>query len=159
MADIFLKIPGVDGESQDEKHKDEMQIDSYHVGGTQPVFGHQGTGLGAGKAMVHDMQLTKHHCKASAMLFISMLNGKHFPEATLTVRKAGEFPLDYLIIKMEDVIVSSHNSKSDPAGGVGTEHFALHFSTIEFTYVPQNKDGSAGAKIVKKHDIVKNKSS
>ena len=158
-ADYFLKIDGLDGESQDDKHKNEIHIESFHLGVANHGSGHQGTGSGSGKAMVHDLHMTKQTDKASPNLFIACCNGKHFKDATLTVKKAGEHPHSYLIYKMDDVLISSFNSKSHPGGDIAQETLSLNFRKVEMSYVPQNKDGTAGAKIVKAYDVAANKAS
>jgi type VI secretion system secreted protein Hcp len=158
QVDNFLKIEGLDGESQDDKHKNEIHILSFHMGAANSGSGQINKGSGTGKVMVHDMQLTKYTDSSSPGLFIACCNGKHFDKATLTTRKAGENPHEYLIYTMEEVFVSSFNAASG-GGDHAKENFSLNFSKIEMAYVPQNKDGTAGAKIVKKHDIAANKSS
>jgi len=159
QADYFLKIDGIEGESLDDKHKDEIELLSYHFGGTNHGAGHSGTGSGSGKAMVHDMHVSKLADKSSPMLFQSCLNGKHFPKAVLTSRKAGENPLDYLVITMTNVFISSVQHAGKPQGDIGIEDVTLNFSKVEYKYTQQNKDGTAGAAITKTHDIAANKSS
>jgi type VI secretion system secreted protein Hcp len=158
-ADYFLKIEGLDGESQDDKHKNEIHIESFHFGVANHGSGHTGTGSGSGKAVVHDIHFSKHADKSSPNLFIACCNGKHFPKATLTLRKAGENPHEYQTFQMEQVFVSSFNSKGPPTGGIASESFSLNFAKIEFVYTPQNKDGTAGAKITKAWNVATQKAS
>src|SRR5256885_2098026 len=50
VVDYFLKIEGVEGESQDSKHKDEIQVLSWSLGEQQAgtmAFGGGGAGTGA----------------------------------------------------------------------------------------------------------------
>jgi type VI secretion system secreted protein Hcp len=157
-ADYFLKVDGLEGESGDDKHKGEIHIHDFSFGAANAGTGHAGSGSGGGKAIVHDMHLHKHADKSSPAIFFACANGKHFPNATLTVRKAGEHPHEYLIYKMDNVFLSHYGVKGN-GGDIALETLSLNFSKIEMTYVPQNKDGTAGAKIVKAHDIAANKSS
>jgi type VI secretion system secreted protein Hcp len=156
-ADYYLKIDGLDGESQDEKHKNEIHIHDFSFGAANTGSGHSNTGSGSGRAIIHDMHCHKHTDKSSPNIFIACANGKHFKEATLTIKKAGEHPHAYLIYKMENVMLSHYGVKGN-GGDIAMETLSLNFSTIEMTYVPQKPDGTAGAKIVKKHDISANKS-
>ena len=158
QGDIFLKIDGVAGESGDDKHKEEIDILSFHIGAANHGGGHFGGGSDSAKAMVHDMQLTKYADKTSPGLFIACCNGKHHKEATLVVRKAGEKPHEYMSYKLSNVMLSSYSAKHDGSGSIIKESFSLHFSKIEITYTPQKEDGTGGPKIVKGHDIVANKS-
>ena len=48
-VDFFLKLDGIKGESADAKHKDEIDIESFSWGMTQPASSHLAGGAGAGK--------------------------------------------------------------------------------------------------------------
>lgn len=154
--DYFLKIDGIEGESQDDKHKNEIQVSSFSVGVANSGAGGFGSGSGSGKASVQDMHFTKLTDKSSPNLFIACCNGKHFPTATVTVRKAGEKPHEYLIYKLTEVLISSYQTAGHGGGGIAQETLSLNFSKVEMTYTPQNADGSAGAKIQKTYDVQKN---
>ena len=106
-VDMFIKIEGVKGESKDTKHKEEIDVLAWSWGASQSGSAHLGSGAGAGKVNVQDMSLTKYIDKSSADLMLACCNGKHFPEAKLIVRKAGEKPLEYLTVTMTDLIITS----------------------------------------------------
>jgi type VI secretion system secreted protein Hcp len=141
-VDMFLKLEGIKGESHDHKHKDEIHIESFNFGLNQPATGATGGGHGGGKVNVHDISITKFVDKSSAELVLSCANGKHIKEGLITVRKAGEHPLEYLKIKLVDVMVSGLL-----VGGHGsahlTESLTLNFAKVFFTYQEQGKDGKA----------------
>ena len=157
QGDFFLKIDGVEGESQDDKHKNDIMVMSISFGVTNSGTGGSNLGSGASKANVQDMHFTKQVDKSSPNLFIGCCSGKHFPSATITMRKAGEKPHEYLIYKLTEVFISSFNESAHDGGGIAQESFSLNFSKIEFAYVPQAADGTAGAKITKTYDIKGNK--
>ena len=157
QADFFLKIDGIDGESQDDKHKNEIQITSFSLGAANTGTGAVGTGSGAGKVSVQDAHFTKLVDKSSPNLFLACCSGKHFPLATVTVRKAGENPLEYLVYKLSEAFVSSINTTGHEGGGIAQESVSLNFSKIEVNYWPQNADGSKGAVVTKTYDIKANK--
>ena len=48
-VDYFLKLDGIQGESVDDKHKDEIQIMSFSWGGSQTSSVSGTGGSGAGK--------------------------------------------------------------------------------------------------------------
>jgi type VI secretion system secreted protein Hcp len=156
QEDFFLKIDGIDGESQDDKHKNEIQVSSFSIGVANSGAGGFGSGSGSAKAAVQDMHFTKVTDKSSPNLFIACCNGKHFSSATVTVRKAGEKPHEYLIYKLTEVLISSYQASGHGGGGIAQETLSLNFSKIEMTYTLQNADGSPGAKIQKTYDIQKN---
>ncbi len=156
QADFFLKIDGVDGESQDDKHKNEILISSFSFGATNAGSGGVGTGSGSGKVNVQDMHITKVVDKSSPNLFAACCTGKHFPLATITCRKAGEKPHEYLVYKLTEAFVSSINTTGHEGGGIAQESLSLNFTKVEMIYTLQNADGSAGAKIPKAWNILTN---
>ena len=156
-VDMFLKIEGVDGESQDDKHKNEIDILAWSWGASQSGTTHMGGGGGAGKVSIQDLSATKYVDKSSPDLLIACCNGKHFSKATLTVRKAGENPVEYLIIIMEEVIISSVSTGGSGGEDRLTENIGLNFAKVEVKYTPQNTKGKAESPIPVKWDIQANK--
>ncbi len=154
--DMFMKIADVKGEAADDKHKEEIDVLAWSWGFTQSGNAHTGGGAGAGKVNVHDLSFTKHIDKSSPDLYLSCCNGKHLGKAVLTVRKAGENPLEYLIITMEDVIISSIS----PGGSGGedrlAENVSLNFARVKVDYTEQTAKGGEGAKPKMGWDIAKN---
>jgi len=142
-VDMFLKLDGIKGESLDEKHKDEIQIESFSWGLNQTGSMSHGTGGGAGKVSVHDISITKNLDKSSPELMLSCCNGKHIATGLLTVRKAGEKPLEYMKIKLTDILISSVQNAGHPSQDTLTESLTLNFSKFQVEYQPQGKDGKA----------------
>jgi type VI secretion system secreted protein Hcp len=70
-------------------------------------------------------------------------DGKHIKEGTLVVRKAGDVALDYFIIKMTDILVTSVITGASGSEDRLTENVTLNFAKVEIDYVPQKADGSA----------------
>lgn len=156
-VDAFLKIKDLKGESVVKGHEDSIQLLSWSWGMSQMGTTHRGTGGGAGKVDVQDLSAAKFVDTASPNLVLACCNGKHFEEATLTVRKAGEKPLDYLIITMNDLIITS----VQPGGGAGDENvfenITINFAKFKYSYQPQdNKGAKAGGSVDVEYDIAKN---
>jgi len=105
--DIFLKINGIEGESQDTDHKNEIEILAFNWKAFQESTMHAGSGGGAGKATVEDLEFDHFVDRSSPNLMKYCLTGKHVQEAKLTVRKAGGNPLEYLKFTFTDVIITS----------------------------------------------------
>lgn len=156
-VDMFLKIDNYDGESKDDTHTNEIDILAWSWGMSQSGTTHTGGGGGAGKANVQDVSITKWIDKASAKLMKICLTGTHFKKAELVVRKAGDRPLEYIKLTMEDGLVTSVS-----VGGSGgedrlTENMTLNFARFKYEYYPQKQDGSGDAAIEVVYDIQKNK--
>src|SRR2546427_6632906 len=56
-VDMFMKVEGASGESQDSNHKGWTDIDSFTWGATQPNTMSSGGGAGAGKVSFHDLNV------------------------------------------------------------------------------------------------------
>jgi len=156
-VDMFIKIGDIKGESQDDKHKDEIDVLAWSWGMSQSGTFHGGGGGGAGKVNVQDLSFTKWVDKASPNLMKFCCNGKEYKEALLTVRKAGEKPLEYVKIKMEKVMITSVSTGGSGGEDRLTENVTLNFGKVSYDYTPQKEDGS-GLPVVKMGwDIAANK--
>jgi len=141
-VDMFLKLDGVKGESKDHKHKDEIDIQSFSWGHSQTGTFGGGGGGGAGKVSVHDISVSKFMDKASTVLMNYCCSGKHIPSGLITVRKAGEKPLEYLKIKLTDIIISSVQHAGHGGGDLLSESLTLNFAKYHVEYQEQQPDGS-----------------
>lgn len=145
-VDMFLKLDDCKGESKDAKHSDEIDVLAWSWGMSQSGSFHLGGGGGSGKANVQDLSVTKWVDKASCVLMQMVCNGAQFKEGILTVRKAGgDEPVEYLIITMEDVIVTSASTGGSGGEDKLTENISLNFAKVKVKYTPQEQDGKAGA--------------
>jgi type VI secretion system secreted protein Hcp len=153
-ADIFAKLGDIKGESLDSKHKDEVEVLSWSWGlETSSSAG----GAGSGKANFHNFNFTHHIDKASPNLLKSCATGEHIKEATITARKAGKGQQEFLIIKMNDVIVTSVAMSGSGDTAATAESVALRFGKVDLEYKPQKADGSLDAGLHFKYDIKANK--
>jgi type VI secretion system secreted protein Hcp len=155
--DIFLKINGIEGESQDSTHKGEIEVLGWNWGVSQASSMHAGSGGGTGKATVKDLIFLHWLDRASPNLVQHCLTGKHIPEARLTVRKAGGSPLEYIRIIMTDVIVSEVRTAGKSSGERIDETINLSFSKVSQEYVVQNPQGGSGGTVTGSFDIKGNK--
>jgi type VI secretion system secreted protein Hcp len=155
-VDMFMKIAGVQGEAQDKAHMDEIDVLAWSWGMSQSGTTHMGSGGGAGKVNVQDLSFTKYVDKSSPDLFMACCNGKHFDDATLVVRKAGENPLEYIKIKMEEVIIGSVSTGGSGGEDRLTENVTLNFGKVTVDYKEQTKTGTGGAAPTMTWDIAAN---
>jgi type VI secretion system secreted protein Hcp len=169
-VDIYLKIDGVDGESQDSNHKNEIEILSWSWGETNKGTAATGGGMGHGKVAMQDVIFVKGIDKASAKLMLACASGQHIKSAVLTCRKAGKEQQEYLKLSFSDVLVSSfQNATSYSFSGSGdqspvpseaaspVETFSLNFSKIEYGYKEQKADGTLGGAIQAHWSVKDNK--
>jgi type VI secretion system secreted protein Hcp len=141
LVDFFLKIDSIEGESTDDKHKNEIDVISWEWGETNNAHA-LGGGSGAGKVQMQDFNFTMKFNKASPKLALACATGQHLKSAILTSRKAGGDQQEYLVITFSDVMVSSYKTDGTADSAVPDDHIALNFSSIKMDYKIQKPDGS-----------------
>ncbi|HKB12294.1 MAG TPA: type VI secretion system tube protein Hcp [Vicinamibacterales bacterium] len=151
-ADTFAKLGDIKGESLDDKHKDEIEVLSFSWGVANAGSMGYGSGGGEGKATFHDLSFTHKIDKASPVLMQACATGVHLKDGTITVRKAGKGQQEFLIIKMNDVIVTSVTHGSSGGDGA-SENVSIAFAKVAVEYKPQKADGSLDAGIHFKYDL------
>ena len=150
-VDIFAKLGNIAGESTDSKHKDEIEVLSFSWGVSNTAQFGPGTGVGAGKATFRDLSIVHRIDKASPLLLKACATGQHLPQATITQRKAGAAQQEYLIIKMNDVVITSVALDSAPSDSV--ESVSMTFGKIHFEYKPFKTNGTLGGGLSFKYDL------
>jgi type VI secretion system secreted protein Hcp len=132
--DAFLKIEGIDGESQDKTHPGEIEIDSFSWGVTNTGAFGSGGGGGTGKAVAQDFHFSAPISKASPNLMLACAAGKHIPSATLTCRNGG---FEFQKVRLSDVLVSSYETTGQIEDKKPEDQFSLNFTKIDFLYTVQ----------------------
>jgi type VI secretion system secreted protein Hcp len=157
-VDYFLKIDGIDGESTDKKHANEIDVDAWSWGESQTGSGVPGSGGGAGKVSMQDFSFVMKFNKASPKLMLACATGKHIKSAKLALRKAGQAQMDYLTFTFLDVLVSSYQAGGTEAAGIAPlDQVSLRFAKIEVEYKAQKADGSLAVAAQFKYDLKLNK--
>jgi type VI secretion system secreted protein Hcp len=138
-VDYFLKLDGITGESQDDKHKNEIQIMSWSWGASQ-VSSVGGTGgSGAGKADLSDFTIMKSLDKASVPFFKSICAGTHIKTGTLTAIKSGGNGQPYLKVDFEELFVTSQQLSA--SSEVPMESISFSYNQIKIAYSTQDEKG------------------
>jgi type VI secretion system secreted protein Hcp len=147
ISDFFLKIDGIPGESEDAKHKGQIDILGFSWGETNMANQGSGGGGGAGKVSFQDLQFTANVNKSSPIIAYHCASGKHITKAEVIARKQGDKQQDYYLMTLTDVVVSSYHSNGG-ASVIPTESYSFAPAKVEWEYKIQNKDGSvaSGAK-------------
>jgi type VI secretion system secreted protein Hcp len=142
--DIFLAIPGLDGGSADAQFPGAFQALSVKSGVTSQEAG-GGGGAGAGRATFSPLGVTLQGASAaSSALEQAASTGQRFPQAVVSVRRAGESPFVFLTYTLTDVGVTSFQRDAAAAQDAPSESVGLTYATITTEIRQQNADGSAG---------------
>ena len=157
-VDYFLKIDSIPGESEDDKHKDEIQLESWSFGATQSGSFAMGGGGGAGKVQMQDFHFVKKVDKAGPKLLLACATGEHIPKSVLVCRKAGKDQQEYMKITLSDCLVSSYHTSGSGGGDiVPLEEVSINFAKIEYEYKEQKPDGTLGGTTKAEFDLKKMK--
>jgi type VI secretion system secreted protein Hcp len=152
-----VKIGDIKGESK--LVDGEIDVLAWSWGMSNAGTAHTGSGAGAGKVNVQDLSLTKYIDMSSPKLQLYCCNGKHLPTAKLTVRKAGETPLDYLTITMTDCLITAVTTGGSGGEDRLTENVSINFAKVKLEYKMQDKTGKSAGGDSYTFDIATNKAS
>ncbi len=156
MADYYLQITGIAGESKEAKHKDWIDVLSWSFGETNAGTAAAGGGAGAGKVQMSDFSFMKATSKASPKLFLACAQGQRMKEAKLSAVKSGAMQQEYLSWTFSDVLISSYQTTGS-GGDISMDSVSLAFSKVQVEYKPQNPDGSLGTPVVAGWDVMATK--
>lgn len=135
--DYFLKIDGVAGESQDSKHKGEIDVQSWSWGESLDASGP----VGPGKVRMNDLAITARLSKASPPLLTACASGQHFKTAELVgVAGKGDEVVRY---RLSDVLVSSYHTAGSAADVSGPENVV----SLTFAKLDASQAGGKGSPV------------
>ena len=169
--DYFLKLDGIEGESQADKHKGEIDVESFSWGENNPaVYGSHGDKR---KVTMQEVHFTMFASKASTKLMAACAIGKEpIKKATLTIRKAGGDQQEFMIFTFSEVFITSYSisgpanetSRPEKVGHeknenpIPLEQISLSFKTIEVEYKGQKASGDTGGKNIFRFNLPQMKS-
>jgi type VI secretion system secreted protein Hcp len=128
----FLKLDGVDGDSQDAAHGGEIEITGFSWGASNA----SGSAGGAGKATITDFSVAKICDQATPVLFQRCCNGDRSSTADVTLRSTAGDQVEFLKIHFEDVYITSWNTSGQADGSVPLEHISFSFDKCHITEQP-----------------------
>lgn len=110
-VDIFSRVPGIPGDSQDPQHLHEIvaQTMSFNLS------------AGSGKANIGDFIIEKGLDSSSPKLLQAAAAGTHLSEVVLTLRQRGG--ADFFVIKLTNVLVTGDTQQGSGSGQKETVRF------------------------------------
>jgi type VI secretion system secreted protein Hcp len=159
MADIYMQIDGIKGESTDSQHKDWIELLDFNHGIVQPASATASSAGGGTTAQCQhrDYTITKYVDLASPKLYEICSSGKHLKDVTIEMlRSSGDSRVKYMVVKMEQVVIS----QVAPSGGADfpIESVSFNYGTIKWTYTQQKRnDGSGGGNMAAGWSLVEHK--
>jgi type VI secretion system secreted protein Hcp len=99
-------------------------------------------GSAKGRVAIDELHIVKRVDQSSPTLMSYLRQNKVVPQVSLSVRKAGDTPLEYFRIELTNARITS--LKTESSGDELMEHVDFGFSKVKVTYTPQGKTGGTG---------------
>lgn len=154
LSGIHLKLGDILGESTSTQHAGEISVESWTWGVANAAPAPGGGGSGVGRARFTDLSFTHRVDRASPHLWKVCASGEQIRDAVLSVARPGANPQDYLTLKLSAVSVTSVAMADASADAqIPLESVSLAFRKVEYSYKPQNPNGSLGAAVEFRFDL------
>lgn len=139
-VDYFLKLNGIQGESQDTNPKDEIQIMTWSWGAsnTSSVAGTGGSG--AGKVDLSDFNVTTFFDKSTPKLFKTIAVGTHIQNGTMNAIKSGANNKPYLKVDFTEMFVTGLQMSA--SSEIPSVNISFTYNTIKVDYSVQDENGN-----------------
>jgi type VI secretion system secreted protein Hcp len=151
----FLRIDGIQGDSTDPQHPNEIELKTFGWGGSNAIE-KTSTAFGvSGQAVVQPFTFTMLVNRASPKLFRALATGEHIKDAVLTVRNSAGH--EYLILRFDYIVVASYKTAADTSQDIlPIDEVAISFAVIEMSFIPLMMGGTSGAPIKVRWDSLHN---
>lgn len=160
--EAYLQIDGVPGETLSEGYENWIELQDFDLSASQSASATSTSAGGAtsGRARMSDMLVRKAVDNATPKLHEACCSGKHFPQVSVHVFRAGDPKVRYLEIKPEEVIVSSFSltGNGNRPGAFPSELIALNYGRIQLIYSKQSRQsGQSAGQMAGGWDAINNK--
>ncbi len=157
-VDYFLKLSNdIQGESKDEKHKNEIQVLSWSWGANN-ISSVAGTGgSGAGKVDMSDVSMMLNFDKSTPKIFKAICLGTHISTGELSAVKSGAGGKPYLKVNFKEIFVTGLQMSA--AGEVPGVSLSFTYDEIKMEYFMQDEKGIVGTAGLVTYNLKENKTS
>ncbi len=162
----FLKVEGIEGDAQNDKHRSEIVVLDYDWLITQPKTdpGYDGSQTG-GRAEFKALTVIKQLDKASPNMALYCAKGSHIPKVTLSLCRDIGDQQTYMEYILTDAIITSVNphTVNENINGDGKaeklprERVSFAYNQIEWRYTPTDNKGRAGSPVSTGWSVGENK--
>lgn len=156
-TDLFLKIEGITGESQDANHKGWINADSFSWGAMQPGAMSTGGGGGAGKVEYLDLSVVAKIDKGTPAIMRYLSNGKHIGKVDISICKAGGKQIEYCRITLEEVLITAVRFTGATKDDIIGITYNFQAARVKNQYWEQSASGTKGAESQSGWNIKENK--
>jgi type VI secretion system secreted protein Hcp len=139
-VDYFLTLSdGIQGESEDKDHKNDIQLLSWSWGGSQTSSVAGTGGSGAGKVSLSDFSVMAYFDKSTPLFFKSICAGTHIKTGTMNAIKSGASGKPYLKVDFKELFVTSLQISG--SSEIPSVSISFSYNEIKIDYSTQNEQG------------------
>jgi type VI secretion system secreted protein Hcp len=156
-VDFFLKLDGIQGESQNEKFKNQIQLLSWNWGAAN-VSSVSGTGgSGAGKADLTDFNFMTYFDKSTPKFFKNLTEGTHIKTGSMSAVKSGAKGAPYLTVNFQEIFITSVQISG--AGENPSVSISFTYNEMKIEYKEQDNAGNLTSTGAVTYNLKENKTS
>jgi type VI secretion system secreted protein Hcp len=147
-ADIFLKLDGVAGESTDDDHKGEIDVEAFTFNAKRTT----------GKTKVSPLRVIKVLDASSPRLMQAATSGRHIKSGVLSFRRSGDpSGVEFLTYKLSDITVASYQeggaNADDRTLGSLEDEVGLSPAKVQVTEKTVDASGKTGPVVTASFDL------
>jgi len=131
---LYLKVPGIPGESLSDRHKDEIELKSVAFGVTNA----SGSATGG---VFDNLTVAKFIDASSPLLMKATAAGTALGTVVLTGEKAGTTPQLYVVLTLTGAKARSYKALGDLPNGF-SDSVGFSFTSLKLTYYKQTSTGT-----------------
>lgn len=153
----FMKLDGIEGESTDENHENEIKLTSFSFTAfNSSSYNNASKTVSKGQANMGDISGTKEVDKTSVTLFAACAAGKVIKNGKISFQSnvGDDKKIDFLVYELENVVV---NSYSFSASSMADESFSLTYAKIKQIYDQRDEEGNSKGQVQGFFDVLLNK--
>ena len=147
--DAYLKIDGIEGESEDDKHWGWIELIRYGIGVKQTI---STTASSAGSASAErvdfsDFLIRKFIDKSSPKLALACANGTHIDQIVVELCRAGTDKVVFMTYTLKNCLIRKviTTNGSDTTANFPAETVKINYGKIEWHYAHLRRKGGGVA--------------
>ena len=157
QVSIFLMLEGIQGESTDDGHKDEIKLSSCSFSAfNSSSYNNASKTVSKGQANMGDIAFSKEVDKTSVALFKACASGKVIPKGVISFQSnvGDDKKIDFLKYELENVVLNNYNFS---AADMADESGSLTYAKIRQIYDQRDEKGTSKGKVEGFFDVLLNK--
>ena len=146
MANIYMKIDDVTGESEETDHKGWIEVEHVAFSYRSETSETHGTGLAVGALVPSPVGVSTVEGEHIVRLLNLQGKGTHFKEIKIEFTKqgAGDNPKKYKVITLKEAMIQDYQPNGSANSG-GTEHLTFGYTNFKLEYFKQDGKGTLAA--------------